>query len=200
MGKKRILSAILPGVLAVLGCQAALAGPLVVGIIERPAYAWQQDGQAAGLLVDIARGILTRAGIDYQFQAQPPKRMLKSVEEGREQICVLGNFKTPEREAYAVFTKPIYQNKPIGILITRDRVEAFAPYKTLADLTASPTLRLGYIDGFSYGSAVDAFIAGMAGTKISRGTTQTGMVAMLASGRGPKKRTRDAMPSAKLFC
>ena len=183
MGMGRIFAAILPLAFAVLGGQTVQAGQLVIGFIERPAYSWQQDGQAAGLFVDIARGVLTRAGIDHQFQALPPKRMLKSVEEGREEICVLGNFKTPEREAYAVFTKQIYQNKPIGILISRDRIEAFAPYKTLADLTGSSTLRLGYIDGFSYGSAVDAFVARMTGTKISRGTTQTGMVSMLASGR-----------------
>jgi polar amino acid transport system substrate-binding protein len=183
MGLGRSFAVLLPVALAVLGGRSAWAEPLVIGFIERPAYAWQQDGQAKGLLVDIARSIVTRAGIDHQFQAFPPKRVLKSVEEGREELCILGNFKTPEREAYAVFTKPVYQNKPIGILILKDRMDAFAPFKTLAELTASPTLRLGYIDGFSYGNAVDAFIAGMTGTKISRGTSQTGMVGMLASGR-----------------
>ncbi|CAA7627911.1 hypothetical protein MCP1_80027 [Candidatus Terasakiella magnetica] len=61
--------------------------------------------------------------------------------------------------------------------------DPFAPYKSLAELTASPVLRLGYIDGFSYGSSVDAFIAKMTGMKISRGTTQPGMVSMLAGER-----------------
>ena len=166
-----------------LGIGTAEAGPLIVGFIERPAYSWQEDGEAKGLFVDIARDILTRAGIAYRFQPLPPKRMLKSVEDGMEEICIVGNFKTAEREKFAVFTKPIYQNKPIGILIRKDRAPDFAPHKSLAALTASPTLRLGYIDGFSYGSAVDAFLTKMTGGKISRVTTQTGMVSMLAGDR-----------------
>jgi polar amino acid transport system substrate-binding protein len=162
---------------------SSAAGPLVVGFIDRPAYSWQEDGQPKGLLIEIARDILTRAGIEYQLRPLPPKRMLKSVEEGREEICVLGNFLTAEREAYAVFTRPIYQNKPIGILVETRRAALFEPFKTLAALTASPELRLGHIDGFSYGAAVDGFIVRMRGPKMSRAVTQTQMVGMLAMNR-----------------
>ncbi|WP_161539575.1 substrate-binding periplasmic protein [Paramagnetospirillum kuznetsovii] len=161
----------------------ALAEPLTIGFIERPGYSWQGERQAEGLFIDIARDILTRAGIEHQFQAMPPKRMLKSVQEGKDRICIVGNFKTPEREAYAVFTKSIYQNKPIGVLISADRSEAFAPFKTLAALAEAPDLRLGYVDGFSYGTAVDAVIAKMKTVELSRGNTTTGMVSMLAAGR-----------------
>lgn len=180
MRQGRIFAA---GLLLALTVFPARAETLIVGFIDRPAYSWQQDGKAHGLFIDIARDILTRAGIDHQFRPLPPKRMLKDVEEGKEPLCVVGNFKTPEREAYAVFTKPIYQNKPIGILINRRQEPAFTPYRTLGELTAAPNLRLGYIDGFSYGNAVDAFIGKMTGTKISRVTTQSGMVGMLAAGR-----------------
>lgn len=166
-----MFAALLALALGAIESLPAQAGTLVIGFIERPAYSWQKDGRAEGLLVDIARDILARAGTGHQFQALPPKRMLKSVQEGKEGICVLGNFITPERETYAVFIKPIHQNKPIGILIAKDRAEAFAPYKSLAELTASPVLRLGYIDGFSYGVAVDTFISRMSRQKISRGTT-----------------------------
>jgi polar amino acid transport system substrate-binding protein len=179
----RLLAAWLPLVFSAFSGQAAGAEPLIIGFIERPAYSWQGEGRAEGLFVDIARDILTRAGIAHRFQPLPPKRMLKSVQEGREAICVLGNFKTAEREAYSVFTRPIYQNKPIGILTLKERADAFAPFKTLRELTASPDLRLGYIDGFSYGNAVDAVIGAMAGNKVSRSSTQAGMVTMLAGNR-----------------
>lgn len=184
MGWFKFVVVWLSPVLVFFGATAAAQDTaLIVGFIDRPAYSWSEDGEAKGLFVDIARDILTRAGIEYQFQPLPPKRMLKSVEEGKEKICVLGNFKTPERELYAVFTKSIYQNKPIGILTTKALAPGFTPYKSLAELTASPALRLGHIDGFSYGGAVDAFIAKMTGPKISRVTTQSGMVGMLAAGR-----------------
>lgn len=162
--------------------EAASAEPLVVGYIERPAYAWSEEGKARGLFVDIARDILARAAIDYRFEALPPKRMLKSVKEGGP-ICLLGNFKTPEREAYAVFTKPIFQNRPIGVLITKDRAAAFARHKTLAELTASTDLRMGLVDGFSYGAAMDAVIGRMAGPKIPVGSSPSGMISMLVAGR-----------------
>lgn len=162
--------------------EAAWADPLIVGYIERPAYAWNEGGTAKGLFVDIARDVLARAGVDYRFEALPPKRMLKIVKEGGN-ICLLGNFKTVEREAYASFTKPIFQNRPIGVVVLKERAADFARHQTLASLTASPDLRLGYVDGFSYGSAMDAVIGAMAGPKISVGSTQAGMISMLVAGR-----------------
>jgi len=172
---------------ALLGavCPAAHAETLTIGFVERPGYATaaEGDGQARGLLVDITRDILTRAGIQPRFVAMPQKRLLKIIESGGERICNLGGFKTPDRAAYSVFTKPIYRSRPISVVILAERAAAFAPFRTLAELTAAPNLNLGYMEGFSYGPYPDRLIATMSGAKSARVIALAQMVGMLAAGR-----------------
>jgi polar amino acid transport system substrate-binding protein len=158
---------------------AALAAPLPIGFVERPGYASIVDGKADGLLIRIAGDILTRAGIEYQFKGVPQKRLVDNVRANKEPICALGLFKTPERELFAVYSKPIYQNKPTGVLIVRARADAFTAFKSVKELTASTTLTLGYIDGFSYGNDLDKMIAIANGNKDARVNSPVNMVAML---------------------
>lgn len=141
------------------------------------------EGTAKGLLVDIARDVLAHARVSYQFDALPQKRLVDSIQKGDTQLCALGLFKNPERMAYATFTKPIYQNKPIGVLVAAARAEAFAPYKTLAELSAAPALSLTYVEGFSYGPYVDGLTAKMGENKQARVIPPANLVSMLNIGR-----------------
>lgn len=161
---------------------AAAAESLVIGFVERPAYAYMEAGRPRGLLIERAREVLDRAGIEYRFEPLPARRMAKTVR-SRPDFCLIGNFRTPEREQYAQFSRPLFRNRPIGILVTAARRAEIQSRGSLAALTASPGLRLGYVDGFSYGAGIDAVVSAMSGPKVPVSAGPAEMVRLLAAGR-----------------
>jgi len=156
--------------------------PLTVYYMERPPYYVTENGQARGTLNAIAEKVLTAAAIPYRFDVLPAKRILEILAQPDAYACSVGWFKTPEREAYARFSRPIYQNRPILPLARRDAAVAMQGMN-LDDILADKRFVLGALDGFSYGTGLDARIA-EAGSRVYRFSgTQKQLVRMLAAGR-----------------
>lgn len=162
---------------------AAGAETLTVGFVERAGYSYLDHDQPQGLMVDIARKILTRAGVKFEFQALPQNRLVAEVKGGEREICALGFFKNPERESFATFTRPIYKNQPIGVLISADGREKFASIRSLAELVNATDLTLGAVEGFSYGAYIDGLIEKMTGKKNRASVPASQLVTILARGR-----------------
>lgn len=138
---------------------AVMAESLDVLYFEYPPYYHQlPDGQPSGLIVDLARRVFDRAGIEARFEFIPAKRILYDIQKGRP-VASLGWFKTSEREEFARFSLPIYVNRPVGVLVPRERGGRFQSYDTLEALMASREFFLGRVGGFSDGAYLDSLLA-----------------------------------------
>ena len=122
-----------------------------------PYYTTTADGQPRGLIVDIARRVFARAGVEATFSCLPSKRVILAMEEGAP-VASLGWFKTAEREKFAQFSLPVYVNKPVEVVMLHSAAAKFAPFTSLKDLVASRQLSIGRIDGHSEGTYLDRLL------------------------------------------
>jgi len=137
----------------------AQSEPLTVLVFHRPPYyVVEKDGRFSGFLLDYTKTILDAARIPFRFEEAPPKRILKTLEEGAVAACAVGWFKTAEREAYARFSDPIFTGSPMGVAV-RTAIIRTLPHAPTADALLWRGLRLGLRQGFSYGDWLDAKLA-----------------------------------------
>ncbi len=159
------------------------AEPLRVLYLHRPPYYERlPDGRAGGALVEVARMVLERAGVPHEFVEMPPRRILRMVRDG-EPVCSVGWFRTPEREAFARFSEPIYQNLPMGALIRREKAPLWPESPTMRQALESG-LVLGLVKGFRYGPWEERFREVRRSLAVERiETTQESLFRMLCRGR-----------------
>lgn len=128
--------------------------PMKVYYFPRPPYyIVNADGSVSGLITDVVKKVFDDAGVKYTFIEAPSRRVEESLKLG-ENACGIGWFKRPDREEFAVFSDPIYQDKKQNIIILTSKRNSLPANPTLEQILKSP-LKLGVIDGFSYGSWVD---------------------------------------------
>ena len=81
---------------------------------------------------------------------------LEEIREDNRAVCAAGWFKTQEREEYARFTKPVYQDQPLVVVGRSDNGRLRA--STFEDLILQPKLKMLARIDFSFGSDVDGMI------------------------------------------
>jgi uncharacterized protein (TIGR02285 family) len=155
------------------------AAPLTLYYIEKPPYYHTEQGEPTGFLLERTRAIFARAGLDVRFEPRPPKRILRELEQQRPDTCSIGWFKTAERERFAWFSRPIHRDAPMLVLTRKSLIDQVRGHARLADLLKSG-LRLGLVDGFSYGE-LDGALKSARSLKVTAPPTQT--VLMLAAER-----------------
>ena len=159
------------------------AQPLEVLYFEYPPYYHAlPDGRATGLIVDLARRVFEKAGVEAEFRFVPAKRILHDIQTGHH-VASLGWFKTPEREEFARFSLPIYINRPVGVFFLREKEELFRPYDTLEALMASGKLLMGRVAGLSDGPQIDAMLAKYPDRIVHVTADSVRLVKMLETGR-----------------
>ncbi|NOY44582.1 MAG: amino acid ABC transporter substrate-binding protein [Deltaproteobacteria bacterium] len=147
-----------------------------------PYYERLPDGRAAGALVEIARMVFVRAGVPHEFVEVPPRRILRMVRNGQA-VCSVGWFRTPEREAFARFSEPIYQNLPMGALIRREKAPLW-PERPTMRVALESGLVLGLVKGFRYGPWEERFREVRRSHTVERiETNQESLFRMLCRGR-----------------
>lgn len=131
-----------------LGAQAAPGLRLEVGFDDGsfPLQYGPGDGSAAGLYPAIVASVGQRLGWQLHLLARPFKRVLSDLMQG--EACGGALVRTPEREAYALFSQAYYVERLL-VFSMRGRVPAF---RSLADLAG---YRIGVIRGWAYGAAFD---------------------------------------------
>lgn len=158
---------------------SAAAEPVTVFYIEKPPYYHSEQGEPTGFLLERTRAIFSKAGVGVHFEARPAKRIQMEFQLGREPACSVGWFKTAQRSRYAWFSRAIHRDAPMVVLTRNTLREQIKAYASLTALLSSP-LRLGLIDGFSYGE-LDALLARTSRSNITAAPTQS--VRMLAAER-----------------
>ncbi len=158
------------------------ATPLTVLYIHRPPYyQTEPDGSAGGALVEIARLVFQRAGIPHRFVRMPPRRVLHAIRQG-EPVCSVGWFRTRERETFARFSDPIYQNLPPGALVRRPAANRWPARPTLEQAMRSG-LVLGVVKGYRYGPPVERLLARLRPRTVRVAGGQENLLRMVARGR-----------------
>ena len=116
------------------------------------------QGRAAGSLVERLRKAWPLELAMPPLHPAPLKRSLQDILQGGEPICLVGVFKTPEREAGAWFSGPIYRESPSVFLATRPVAARLRKYPSAQALVEDPGLRLVLTDGASYGPQIDGWL------------------------------------------
>ncbi|MBP8772858.1 MAG: amino acid ABC transporter substrate-binding protein [Aeromonadaceae bacterium] len=116
-----------------------------------PPYGWSEDHHSyRGASIDLLP-LLVPAGVKLQAVVYPWKRAQQMAQEGRIDL-LLSLRKTPEREAYLLFSHhPIFAN-PIAIFRLRDKQESMDDWQALVGL------RGGVSRGDTFGSKFDLFL------------------------------------------
>lgn len=149
---------------------------------ERPPYAQTSGQGATGLTASPAGSAFEKAGLPFQWVLTPSKRQLLAIQENQGCDCSIGWFKNPEREAFALFSIPIYQDKP-QIAIARADNDKIQSGKTTSEVLSNPELVLGIKDGYSYGQFLDGQIATIKPTTDVTTAENTNMLLKVHEGR-----------------
>lgn len=173
---------VMSGLLAASCCAAQEA--IIVTYSHRPPYlSLSPDGVPSGLTGTPAASAFRAAGIEAVWTRLPTNRQLAMVKDRRARSCAIGWFRTPERERYAKFTKPIYRDKSWMVLARADY--NIPEGVTLELMLHSPAARVLVKDNYSYGAAIDAMLARLRPTTaVSTGGTEQLMQSLRAGSAG----------------
>lgn len=162
----------------------AFAKPMTVSYLERPPYYYTTaTGQAAGLLVERTRAILSSAGIEADFLSLSPNQIIYVIQYLKVPHCSIGWFKKPERELYAKFTRAIYRNRPLVLLTKQGQKKLFSQNTSLKQIFSRKQLVMARMSSFSYGSYVDQLLEKYNPSSYFGTSTQTDLLAALFSGQ-----------------
>ncbi|WP_147819572.1 substrate-binding periplasmic protein [Salidesulfovibrio onnuriiensis] len=116
-------------------------------------YSMSQDGKAAGIDVELFQEAARRADIAYELELMPWEQVVQRVRTG---ACdgAFSFFRTPEREAYAVFAEEAVVHFSDYVLFTRNG-HSFE-FRTWDDLDGK---RIGVNKGFRFSEEFDDNVA-----------------------------------------
>lgn len=159
------------------------ARPITVYYFDRSPYYTTETGQPEGFLLHLATSILRAAKIDFELQELPAPRILEAIRKSREPAVSVGWFKTADRELFARFSLPIYQDMPFRALFLKSGKRPPPGASTFEAMSFRDDITLGVIDTFSYGSVADKAISAMSSPPVRVSGTQEQLVRMLAARR-----------------
>ena len=157
--------------------------PITIYFHVRPPYA--EPGAPVGvkgLLVTPVIKALNDADLSAQWVEMPPARQTEEIKRARTPVCGLGWFKRPEREEFAVFTAPIYKDRPSVIVARKDDARFTAPV-SLQHAFADPGAKLIVKTGYSYGGAIDAWMLQLKPDAEESAGSNEAILNMIANGR-----------------
>ncbi len=142
----------------VLDGKSSPGSDIVIHYHERPPYYVTGPLGVYGLVCDPVKRAFNDAGITYRWEKTPAARQLDILKFNGQNTCIIGWFKTPERETFALYSRYIYQDRPT-IALARSGNERMVSGRALADTLKNEELVLLRKEGYSYGSFVDDMIS-----------------------------------------
>jgi polar amino acid transport system substrate-binding protein len=148
---------------------------------ERPPYLMTAaDGSVAGLTATPAARAVQLAGLQLRWSKLPTNRQLAVVKDNKEAACAIGWFRNAEREAFAKFSQPLYQDRPT-VALARGGFQRQA--ERLADELREHRPMVLLKDGFSYGPFIDGLMKQLHPPSMSTTVENSQMVRMIAAQR-----------------
>jgi polar amino acid transport system substrate-binding protein len=159
--------------------------PLHLSFPENPPLAFSNGtGVPRGKFIDALNQRSGAHGLKLSFDSRPAKRILAEVQANRSPICSLGWFKTPERESWAKFSRPVYRDRAT-VIVSSLPASTYAGITSLQQLMARGVWRIGAISGLSYGPEVDRVLAAYPAMVERPTVTVEQMLRMVSAGRTP---------------
>ena len=155
-------------------------GAITIHYHERPPYYMTGSLGVYGLCVDPVKRAFDTANIPCRWEKTPANRQLDILKENRSRACFIGWFKNSEREKFAGYSLPIYQDKPFIALARADNHQLMSDF-TLEEILVNPDLVLLRKNGYSYGSFVDTLMINAPRQKMTS-AENIGMLKILHSG------------------
>lgn len=156
--------------------------PFKVTYLEFPPYYFtNSQGEPDGFLLKKADAIFRSAGLEPVYESQSAKHVLMQMR-GLIPICSIGWFKTPKRELFAKFSKPMYQNEPLHVLYLKENEYRLMKMDSLRELLQDKSLTMGRVGGYSYGPVVDQLLKEYNPSVQTVAGEQPQLVRMLAAG------------------
>lgn len=125
-------------------------GILSVAFNNKPPFFYFEAGEAKGILVEQAKQVFQKAKIPYQFEELPFNRVMLELERKRPMFAALGFSKTPERESFVTFSRPLYRDRTPVILVRAAEAETFRTFGTLQKAIDSGRFTFGGKQGNTY--------------------------------------------------
>jgi uncharacterized protein (TIGR02285 family) len=135
-----------------------------------------------GLIADAVSTALKYADIDYTWLQTPATRQLDIIRDNTSATCAAGWFKTPERQNFAKFTVPVYQDQPF-VAITRRDNDLIGSDESPERLFKERRLRLLAKSGYSYGTYIDSQIQEFSPRQVMTTADNRTMMLMLQNHR-----------------
>ncbi len=144
---------------------------------RRPFQFVDGDGMLKGVLAELGNSIFADAHVPMKWVETPASRTARSLATDSDRICLVGWFRTPEREKVAKISLPIYRDRPqVGIVRADFRI---GENRSLRSLVADKTIRLLTKQGYSYGAFLDELIAGRKGGNVDSVVADHGRMLMM---------------------
>jgi polar amino acid transport system substrate-binding protein len=166
-----------------IGCASANAAAdevLKLGFAIRPGMAELVDGVPTGTYLPVAADIVRTAHLQVQWQDLPQSRLIAEVRANIPDYCAVGIYETAERAAYAKFSHGFFLDKPMQIITLKSKEAQIREHANFAALAADTRLKVGLVDGYSYGTRLDHIISAMPNADRMSGTTVQDMAKLLA--------------------
>ncbi len=145
---------------------------------ERPPYLITTENGVEGLTGSPTTLVFEKSQIPFQWKQTPSKRQIYILQQNTGRDCLPGWFKTTERETYARYTLPVYQEKP-QIALARADNDRIPASGTVEDFFSNAQLTLLVKDGYSYGDFIDQRIAELDPVRIETTVENSGMLKMI---------------------
>jgi polar amino acid transport system substrate-binding protein len=120
---------------------------------RRPFYLGYKD-EVHGVVADQIGRAFNYADIPYQWLETPAKRQLDIIKKNQDSSCAAGWFKTAEREKFAQYSMPVYQDKPFVAIVRADN-DLLNETEQLERVLKERRLLLLIKSGYSYGDYID---------------------------------------------
>jgi polar amino acid transport system substrate-binding protein len=149
---------------------------------DRPPYSMRrEDGSVVGVVASEAERVFNAAGVPFVWTLSSTKRQWYTFQKTTVQSCAVGWFKTPEREQFAKFTKPIYRDKTMVIIARNDFV--IPDNAKLEDILVKKGVRVSLKANYSYGPIIDDLLKKLKPIEVQSDVEVRQMILLLKANR-----------------
>jgi uncharacterized protein (TIGR02285 family) len=148
----------------------------------RVPYVLSNKNTISGFTASPVTQALKKSKLNYHLLQIPTKRQLAMIQSNTSAICGIGWFKKAEREKFAKFTNPLYQDQA-SIFITRARDSRFSLIYNSDALLKKKNLKLLIKEDFSYGKYIDDKLTKYQPTTVKTLTNNMNMLNMIKTMR-----------------
>ena len=166
-------------------------GVITIHYHERPPYYMTGPLGVYGLCADPVKQAFDKAKILFRWEKTLAKRQLDILKENRSRACLIGWFKNSEREKFARYSHPIYQDKSFIALGRADNPRLISPDLISPDIISNGALDATLLNsglvllrknGYSYGKLLDTMILNLGPRQKMTSAENIGMLKIIHSG------------------